>query len=99
LVERGKSGRGQVVDTDMVCLPLHLISNHSPLPRSRDRVISPHSRSWGSSRNQVVCLARVDHDFSTAGRRFIISTHAKMADGCRSDVSSPRSSKPSSKGL
>ncbi len=42
LIERGTTGRGQVLNADMVAVNLFYAEHISPTRRSRERAISPH---------------------------------------------------------
>ena len=84
LIDRGKTGRGQVVNTDMVmCRPLTFILYIHMADRCREHVMY---RLFPSSRIMYRRQCQGGLTFWMAVRLFTIFTLARMEAGCQSDA-------------
>lgn len=82
LIERGKSGRGQVVNADMVTNPSFTSPHLTPFPhRSRARATSPPSPSLIPTTAPRTSPLHADATASTAARPFTTSTPAPTVNG------------------
>lgn len=83
LIDRGNTGRGQVVNTDMVCV----IHQHSffvfIIDRCRAHVTSHLSPSFMTILRKICQGGRM---FWVGVRPFTMFTLAKMGAGCQSDA-------------